>query len=76
MSDSPASGTSPGSPFLSVCIITGNEEDNIGRCLESVAFADEIVVVKDGMIDRQGSRDEVFPELIRSSEVTAACSRQ
>ena len=45
MSDSPASGTPPGSPFLSVCIITGNEEDNIGRCLESVAFADEIVVV-------------------------------
>ena len=52
MSDSPASGTSPGSPFLSVCIITGNEEDNIGRCLESVAFADEIVVVDSFSTDR------------------------
>ncbi len=41
-----------------------------------LSIADEIVVVKDGMIDRRGSRDEVFPELIRSSEVTAACSRQ
>lgn len=30
---------------ISVCIITGNEEDNIRRCLESVKWADEIVVV-------------------------------
>ena len=30
---------------LSVCIITFNEEDNIRACLESVAWADEIVVV-------------------------------
>ena len=39
-------------PFLSVCVITGNEEDNIGRCLESVAFADEIVVVDSLSTDR------------------------
>ena len=39
-------------PFLSVCVITGNEEDNIGRCLESVAFADEIVVVDSFSTDR------------------------
>ena len=31
-------------PF-SVCIITYNEADNLPRCLASVAFADEIVVV-------------------------------
>jgi glycosyltransferase involved in cell wall biosynthesis len=30
---------------LSVCIIAFNEEDNIRDCLESVAWADEIVVV-------------------------------
>jgi len=30
---------------LSVCIITGNEEKDIRRCLESVKWADEIVVV-------------------------------
>src|SRR5215471_10449992 len=32
-------------PSLSVCIITYNEEENLPRCLASVAFADEIVVV-------------------------------
>jgi glycosyltransferase involved in cell wall biosynthesis len=31
----------------SVCIIACNEERNLGRCLDSVAFADEIVVVVD-----------------------------
>lgn len=30
---------------ISVCIITGNEERNIRRCLESVTWADEIVVI-------------------------------
>ena len=39
-------------PFLSVCVITGNEEDNIRRCLESVAWADEIVVVDSFSRDR------------------------
>ena len=39
-------------PFLSVCVITGNEEDNIARCLESVAFADEIDVVDSFSTDR------------------------
>ncbi|HVP29630.1 MAG TPA: glycosyltransferase family 2 protein [Myxococcota bacterium] len=35
-------------PRLSVCIIACNEERNLGRCLDSVSFADEIVVVVDG----------------------------
>ena len=38
--------------FLSVCIITGNEEENIRRCLESVSWADEIVVVDSFSRDR------------------------
>ena len=37
---------------LSVVIITLNEEANIGACLESVAWADEIVVLDSGSTDR------------------------
>lgn len=36
---------------LSVAIITKNEELNIERCVKSVAFADEIVVVDSGSTD-------------------------
>lgn len=36
---------------LSVIIITHNEEANIGACLESVSFADEIVVLDSGSTD-------------------------
>ncbi len=39
-------------PPLSVCIITYNEEANLPRCLASVDFADEIVVVDSGSTDR------------------------
>ncbi len=37
---------------ISVCIIAGNEEENIGRCLQSVTWADEIVVVDSFSHDR------------------------
>ena len=37
---------------LSVVIITKNEEGNLGRCLDSVAFADEIIVVDSHSTDR------------------------
>jgi glycosyltransferase involved in cell wall biosynthesis len=37
---------------ISVCIIAGNEEDCIRRCLESVRWADEIVVVDSFSKDR------------------------
>lgn len=40
------------SPPLSVCIITYNEEENLPRCLASVLFADEIVVVDSHSTDR------------------------
>jgi len=36
---------------LSAVIITCNEEDNIARCLDSVRFADEIIVVDSGSTD-------------------------
>lgn len=37
---------------LSVVVITKNEEANLGRCLESVAFADELIVVDSQSTDR------------------------
>lgn len=37
---------------LSVCVIAWNEEKNIGRCLESVRWADEIVIVDNHSTDR------------------------
>ena len=37
---------------ISVCITAGNEEKNIRRCLESVTWADEIIVVDSFSTDR------------------------
>ena len=39
-------------PQLSVTVIALNQEANIGACLESVSFADDIVVVDTGSTDR------------------------
>ena len=39
-------------PRLSVIVIALNQEANIGECLASVSFADEIVVVDTGSADR------------------------
>ena len=38
-------------PTLSVIIITKNEADQIRRCLRSVTWADEIIVVDSGSTD-------------------------
>ena len=38
-------------------------------------IADEIAVVSDGRIDRQGSRDEIYPTLVGTSAAQASCSR-
>ncbi len=43
---------SPSQPRLSVAIITLNEEANLARTLQSVAFADEIIIVDAGSTDR------------------------
>ena len=38
---------------LTVVVITKNEQDNIGKCLESVyGWADEIIIVDDESTDR------------------------
>ena len=54
---------------LSVIVITKNEEAHIGACLDSVAFADEIVVLDSGSTDAtcdiaraHGARIEVSPD--------------
>ena len=49
-------------PGLSVAVIARNEQDNIGECLDSVAWADEVVVVDDFSTDRT-------PEICRSRGV-------
>jgi glycosyltransferase involved in cell wall biosynthesis len=46
------SALDPSRPTLSVAIITKNEEANIRRTLESVKWADEIIVVDSGSTDR------------------------
>ncbi len=54
---------------LSVIVITKNESAHIGDCLDSVAFADEIVVLDSGSTDdtreiarTRGARVEVSPD--------------
>ena len=45
---------------ISVSIICFNEEKKIRRCLESVKWADEIVVIEDGRITQRGTHDELI----------------
>ena len=34
-------------------------------------IADEIIVLKDGAVERQGTKDEIFPTLIGTASMTA-----
>jgi Fe-S cluster assembly ATP-binding protein len=38
-------------------------------------IADEIVVVKDGAVDRRGARDEVFPALVGTASAVRGCRK-
>ncbi len=49
---------------ISVCITAGNEEKNIRRCLESVTWADEIVVVDSFSTDRTPEICREFTDLV------------
>jgi glycosyltransferase involved in cell wall biosynthesis len=39
-------------PTVSVCMIVKNEENNINRCLDSLCWADEIIIVDTGSTDK------------------------
>ena len=47
---------------ISVCIITLNEEDNIRRCLLSLDFVDEIIIVDSGSTDNTTVIAREFPK--------------
>jgi glycosyltransferase involved in cell wall biosynthesis len=53
---------------ISVAIITQNEERNIRECLESVRWADEIVVVDNGSIDETRQICQDFPARVYLEE--------
>lgn len=38
--------------MISVVILTKNEEQNIGKCLESVKWCDEIIIIDDNSLDK------------------------
>lgn len=49
---------------ITACITAGNEEDNIRRCLESVTWADEIVVVDSFSTDRTSAICREYTDLV------------
>lgn len=49
---------------ISACITAGNEEKNIRRCLESVKWADEIVVVDSHSKDRTAEISREYTDLV------------
>ncbi|ARB90829.1 glycosyltransferase family 2 protein [Legionella longbeachae] len=53
---------------LSVIIITKNEEQNIRRCLESVQFADEIIVLDSGSTDNTVAISKEYTEHVYSTD--------
>lgn len=52
MTETANAGASAGRPPLSLAIITLNEEAGIARCIRSVPWADDVVVVDSGSQDR------------------------
>lgn len=55
---------------ISVVVITLNEEENIERCLGSLAFADEIVVVDSFSTDRTVELARKFTDKVEQREFT------
>ena len=58
----------PARPRLSVILITRNEADNIAACLESVAWADEIVVVDSGSSDETAAIGRRYTPHVHSTD--------
>lgn len=55
-------------PDISAIVITLNEENNIGRCLESLKFCEEIIVVDSGSKDRTVETAEKYTDKIKITE--------
>lgn len=53
---------------ISACITAGNEEKNIRRCLKSVAWADEIIVVDSFSTDRTADICREYTESVHQHE--------
>src|SRR5262249_12945497 len=51
-------------PKLSVAIVALNEEERLRACLESVAWADELVVVDSGRRDKPAAIAGEFPDRV------------
>jgi glycosyltransferase involved in cell wall biosynthesis len=61
---------------ISAIVITFNEEKNIGACLASISFADEIVVVDSGSTDRTEEICREDPRVRWNSEEWKGFGRQ
>src|ERR1051325_3468949 len=56
-------------PEISAIVVCFNEEDNIGRCLRSLSWCDEIVVVDAFSTDRTVSAEGIdHPDLVAPGE--------
>ena len=55
---------------LSVILITYKEEQNVERCLESVRWADEIIVLHRGRLAQHGTPEQLYYQPV--DEATAA----
>ena len=55
-------------PKISACITAGNEEANIRRCLESVKWCDEIVVVDSYSTDRTAEISQEYTDRVYQHE--------
>jgi len=51
---------------VSIVVITKNEEGNIGRCLESASFADDIIVLDDNSADNTVNIAKIFTDRVYS----------
>ena len=61
---------------ISACVITRNEEANIERCLVSLSFADEIVVIDSGSEDRTVDIAKGFTDKVYSNEFSDFASQK
>jgi glycosyltransferase involved in cell wall biosynthesis len=65
-----------GKKVLSAVILTKNEEKNIKRCLNSVSFADEVIVVDDFSNDNTGKIAEEYKAAVYKRNLNTDFSAQ